>query len=251
MGPPTFTKIAKLVRCVLLHWTMVLFPFVSVLCNPSNDQAPFPTLWVKVLTVRITMHRSCWWTATEFCTQQLFIHLHICKVPENTARIRVSSLKILYRSKVLNNICTYLYQVLPLFQSSLSTLVDSALQIYMLISNSYYLLGQYIDILIYCQSTFSVLLLNWYVLIEYQYVDISQYQRHSIITECILKLLIVYLALVQFHFHSSVINCLEWKCTVVWACLMYAIALVWYQFHPLPNMTHRQYGVHNSRYSRL
>ena len=36
------------------------------------------------------------------------------------------------------------------------------------------------------------------------------------------QLLTAYLAHVQFQFHLSVVNCLEWKHMVVLACFMYA-----------------------------
>jgi len=136
MDPPTFTKIAKLVRCVLIHWTIVSFPSVSVLCNPSNDHTPFPTLWVKVLTVRTTMNLLM------NCNRILhteIIQTYVSAKSQKTQRGSVSFFsRFCIEAKSLIT-QTYFYQVLPgpFFQSHLSTLVESVVHIYMLISNSY------------------------------------------------------------------------------------------------------------------
>ena len=67
--------------------------------------------------------------------------------------------------------------------------------------------------------------LNIHIDMSYLNIDIS----FQPIIECISQLLSTYLAHVQFQFHLPVVNCLEWKRTVVWACFMYTLALAWLQ----------------------
>ena len=102
--PPTFTKMAKLVRCVLLHWITVSLVLSSVLCSPSVDHAPFPILRVcSQATLRCVS--SFTKTFTMLQIYNLHNHLRISKVPEYTAWVGIIFTKSL---KCLNKVSLYL-----------------------------------------------------------------------------------------------------------------------------------------------
>ena len=84
------------------------------------------------------------------------------------------------------------------------------------------------------------------------HIDMS-YLNINILFQCISQLLSAYLAHVQSQFCLPVVNYLEWKCTVVWVCFTYALALAWYQSHLLPytSILYRQYGIQNNQYAGM
>ena len=111
---------AKLVRCVLLHWITVSLVLSSVLCSPSVDHAPFPILRV---CSQATLHCVSSFTKT-FTMLQIYnvhIHLRISKVPEYTARVGIifaKSLKCLNKVKSVpcnsnshKHVCIYIHTI--------------------------------------------------------------------------------------------------------------------------------------------
>ena len=113
--PPTFTKMAKLVRCVLLHWITVSLVLSSVLCSPSVDHAPFPILCVcSQATLRCVSSFTKTFTMLQIYNPHN--HLRISKVPEYTARVGIiftKSLKCLNKvksvTKTVINMYAYTY----------------------------------------------------------------------------------------------------------------------------------------------
>lgn len=118
--PPTFTKMAKLVRCVLLHWITVSLVLSSVLCSPSVDHAPFPILRVcSQATLRCVSSFTKTFTMLQIYNLQN--HLRISKVPEYTARVGIiftKSLKCLNKVKSVpcnsnshKHVCIYIHTI--------------------------------------------------------------------------------------------------------------------------------------------
>jgi len=66
-----------------------------------------------------------------------------------------------------------------------------------------------------------ICLLDVHIDMSYTYSFLNIDILFQPIIECVSQLLSAYLTHVQFQFHLSVVCCLEWKHTVVWAFFMY------------------------------